>query len=106
MTRNNDTHDWWNEMNEDLQIPEPRRQASPKRSPLRPKRVQAELGADAAEQADREASFDFSYHAKLHERGWLINSLSNFYQAHWFDDILRLLKGGKEALGVPVCHTS
>ncbi len=42
-------------------------------------------------------SFDFSYHAKLHEQVWIVDSLGGFYEEHWFDDVLRLIKGGKEA---------
>jgi RIO kinase 1 len=42
-------------------------------------------------------SLDFSYNASRHEREWIINSLGGFYDQQWFDDVLRLLKGGKEA---------
>ena len=40
---------------------------------------------------------NFSYNASCHEREWIINSLGSFYDQQWFDDVLRLLKGGKEA---------
>jgi RIO kinase 1 len=50
-----------------------------------------ELTGDAGE------SLDFSYNASRHEREWILNSLGGFYDQQWFDDILRLLKGGKEA---------
>ncbi len=39
----------------------------------------------------------FTYKASRYEKGWLIDSLSSFYELHWFHDILRLVKGGKEA---------
>ncbi len=42
-------------------------------------------------------SFDFSYNASRHEHVWIRASLGNFYEEHWFDDVLRLVKGGKEA---------
>ncbi len=41
--------------------------------------------------------FDFSYSASRHERIWISDSLGSFYEEHWFDDVLRLVKGGKEA---------
>ncbi len=42
-------------------------------------------------------AFDFSYSASRHERVWITDSLGSFYEEHWFDDVLRLIKGGKEA---------
>ncbi len=42
-------------------------------------------------------AFDFSYSASRHERIWITDSLGSFYEEHWFDDVLRLVKGGKEA---------
>ena len=41
--------------------------------------------------------FDFSYQASRYERPWLTGSLGGFFEAHWFDDVLRMIKGGKEA---------
>ena len=48
-------------------------------------------------QDDSLQSFDFTYHASLHEQGWLLASLGPFYEQHWISDILRMVKGGKEA---------
>jgi len=48
-------------------------------------------------QGDTQDSFDFSYHASRHERLWINDALGSFYEDHWIDDVLRLLKGGKEA---------
>ena len=48
-------------------------------------------------QDDSIQSFEFSYHASLHEQGWLMASLGAFYEEHWISDILHLVKGGKEA---------
>ena len=44
-----------------------------------------------------ENNFSFSYKASRHEYQWIIDSLGEFYQQKWFDDLLRLVKGGKEA---------
>jgi RIO kinase 1 len=60
---------------------------------------------EITKQAESRASFDFSYQASRHERGWLVNSLGNFYEGHWIDDVLRLVKGGKEA-SVYLCTAS
>ena len=53
--------------------------------------------AMVAELNDQQEHFDFSYHASRHERVWITQSLGDFFEQHWFDDILRLIKGGKEA---------
>ena len=48
-------------------------------------------------QDDSRRSFEFSYHASRHEQGWLLTSLGAFYERGWIADILRMVKGGKEA---------
>jgi len=35
--------------------------------------------------------------ASRHERGWIVDSLGGFYEHRWLDDVIRLVKGGKEA---------
>jgi RIO kinase 1 len=40
---------------------------------------------------------DFTYQPSLTEREWLIDSLGGFFDQKWFDDILNIIKGGKEA---------
>ncbi|MBN2047411.1 MAG: hypothetical protein JW750_06180 [Anaerolineaceae bacterium] len=44
-----------------------------------------------------EEGFEFTYQPSRHEEQWLFSSLAEFYVDHWFDDILRIVKGGKEA---------
>jgi RIO kinase 1 len=46
---------------------------------------------------DREVDFPYSYTPSRFEGRWLIDSLGGFYEEHWFDDVLRMIKGGKEA---------
>jgi RIO kinase 1 len=73
-----------------------RRQKQPDRK--KKDRSASRLAAeDLASQADDAGSFDFSYHAARHERWWLIDSLGGFYEGQWLSDVLRLVKGGKEA---------
>ena len=52
---------------------------------------------DMPEFSDRTSAFSFTYKASRYEHGWLINSLGDFYEQHWLDDVLRMIKGGKEA---------
>ena len=52
-----------------------------------------------------DSGYQFSYAASRHEAAWLLDSLSDFYDQKWFDDILRAVKGGKEA-SVYLCRTS
>jgi len=61
-----------------------------------PKRSAGEVMTEIAGSDGRE-SFAFTYNASRHEREWIDNSLGNFYDEHWLDDVVRLLKGGKEA---------
>lgn len=39
----------------------------------------------------------FTYKASRYEQGWLVESLSSFHELNWFTDMIRLIKGGKEA---------
>jgi RIO kinase 1 len=48
-------------------------------------------------QDDSSRSFNFTYKAARFEEGWLLDSLGDFYEHRWITDVLRRLKGGKEA---------
>lgn len=79
-------------------IPDRERHSNQKVRPASPPhRRPPQPGPELAAQEDREDNFDFTYHASRHERVWIIDSLSGFYEGQWLDDILRLIKGGKEA---------
>jgi len=56
-----------------------------------------EITAQLAGLSESLVEFNFSYTASRHERGWIIDSLGDFFEQKWLDDILRLVKGGKEA---------
>ena len=64
-----------------------------------------EVAALVAAQKETPDEFEFSYHASCHEREWITNSLGEFYEHKWLDDVLRLIKGGKEA-NLPVYRRS
>jgi RIO kinase 1 len=58
----------------------------------------------AREQDDSSASFKFTYRAARFEEWWLLESLGKFYEHKWITDVLRRLKGGKEA-SVYLCRS-
>ena len=69
-----------------------------KRKPDRkPKRHPADVEREMSAQSDGRSDFNFTYHASRYERPWIVSSLGDFYENRWIDDVLRLLKGGKEA---------
>ncbi len=43
------------------------------------------------------STFQFTYHAARFESWWLLESLNDFYEHQWVADVLRRVKGGKEA---------
>jgi len=53
--------------------------------------------ASLIEQRDETRDYNFTYKASRHERSWILNSLGVFHDLQWFSDVLRLVKGGKEA---------
>ncbi len=66
----------------------------------------SELIATVAEADDSlETGFSTSYQPSKHERGWLYEALSPFYLQGELTDVLRMVKGGKEAC-VYECATS
>lgn len=48
-------------------------------------------------QDDSRASFQFTYQAARFEEAWLLDSLGAFYEHLWISDVLRKVRGGKEA---------
>jgi RIO kinase 1 len=65
-----------------------------KKKPARPAQIPTPA-EPAPELAPEE--FVFSYHASRHERAWIMDSLTPFYDQQWIADVTRLVKGGKEA---------
>jgi RIO kinase 1 len=55
-------------------------------------------------QDDSSRSFNFTYSAARFEEWWLLESLGDFYEHQWITDVLRSLKGGKEA-SVYLCRS-
>jgi RIO kinase 1 len=58
----------------------------------------AEVSATLAESSENtEDGFNPSFHASRHEREWILTYLGPFYNDHIITDVLRQVKGGKEA---------
>ncbi len=55
-------------------------------------------------QDDSRTNFKFTYKAARFESWWLLESLGEFYEHKWITDVLRRLKGGKEA-SVYLCRS-
>lgn len=62
-----------------------------------PKKDLAELYAELADSDEDQAAFIKTYQPSRHERQWILDSLGGFYRQRWITDVLRLVKGGKEA---------
>lgn len=59
-------------------------------------RKPASIITDAQVSSD-ESGYAFTYHASRHERQWLMTSIDQFHQEDWIEDILKMVRGGKEA---------
>ncbi len=55
------------------------------------------LETELISQHDDLREYNFTYKASRHESWWLLDSLGSFFDEQWFDDVLRIIKGGKEA---------
>ncbi len=58
---------------------------------------------ETIELVEQENDLNFSYNASKHEKEWLIGSLEDFYRQQWFDDVIRLIKGGGKEASVYQC---
>ncbi|HUH96550.1 MAG TPA: RIO1 family regulatory kinase/ATPase [Anaerolineales bacterium] len=71
-----------------------RRNKYPARHPQKP---DAQTRALIRTQDDTGQNFKFTYQAARFEESWLLESLGAFYEHRWISDVLRRVKGGKEA---------
>lgn len=71
---------------------EDERSVRTKRQRTKPARVELVQVPD-----EIETGFSPTYHAKKHERQWILTYLGEFYTDHMISDVLHLVKGGKEA---------
>jgi RIO kinase 1 len=72
-----------------------RRKSEPRHVPKKPNsQIIAELADDTV---GLEGGFNTTYQPSRYEEGWLLTSLRNFYDRGLINDVLSLVKGGKEA---------
>jgi RIO kinase 1 len=77
----------------------------PQRLPERHFKVVRERNAGFLNgQDDSRRNFKFTYSAARFEEWWLLESLGEFYEHKWITDVLRRVKGGKEA-SVYLCRS-
>ncbi len=78
-------------------MPQPPRQKPLKHSPHHVRRKQDHHLRE--ELADKVATLEFTYNVQRdsHERSWLVDSLAGMIHMGWLTDVLRQVKGGKEA---------
>lgn len=84
-----------NDLSEGLYI-DPRSSRVLIRGRLRKKLEKEEQSFIEAQDSSR-TTFQFTYQAARFESWWLLESLNEFYKDHWITDVLRRVKGGKEA---------
>jgi RIO kinase 1 len=65
--------------------------------PRKPKKLSAQTDEFVGQQDDTRGRFKFTYQAARFEEGWLLDSLGGLYEHQWISDVLRRVKGGKEA---------
>ena len=62
-----------------------------------PKKAPEALWEELAAADEDSGDFIKTYNASRHERVWIADALTHFYHQQWITDILRQVKGGKEA---------
>lgn len=70
----------------------------PRGASIKRRRERAEAAQLLVESSDNaEGGFNPTFHASRHEREWILTYLGPFYDDHLITDVLRQVKGGKEA---------
>lgn len=69
----------------------------PNKSKSKPENDAKSAIAEVIFPEERQEDFNYTYKASRHEHGWLLSSLANFYDGRWINDVLMLVRGGKEA---------
>lgn len=89
----NQLSDYFDELNDDADTESPRKRVTQKRESKK-RELEAKLFIRAQEIAKE---FQFTYKAARFEEAWLLDSLTEIYEHQWISDVLRKVKGGKEA---------
>jgi len=89
----NQLSEYFDELDDALEYDSPSKRVSQKRESK--KREQEARLFIRAQEIARE--FQFTYKAARFEEAWLLDSLIEIYEHQWISDVLRKVKGGKEA---------
>jgi RIO kinase 1 len=93
--RGYDKGDLWRLLDSDEEEPIPLHRQP--REPQKPRHLHVESLTEVPQPDVELSDLKITYRPSRHESGWIIESLGDFYQNEWISDILRLVKGGKEA---------
>ena len=94
----NDYIDKLDELDDEDQLQAVLNTGRKQKAPLRnPKKMPDSDQRFLSKQDDSRNSFKYTYKAARFEEWWLLESLGEFYEHKWISDVLRRLKGGKEA---------
>lgn len=103
---NRNAAEFWDELALETQEIENRRSNLPsKKHTKKPRSREDQALAQLAQADGGRGTFEFTYHAARLEKIWISESLGDFFEHRWIDDVLRLVKGGKEAT-VYLCRAS
>ncbi|MBC7878492.1 MAG: hypothetical protein H7Y59_15080 [Anaerolineales bacterium] len=91
--------DFFNELDDNEQTnnfiqSDKRRERFPPRNPKKVPEADLQF---LSKQDDSRSNFKFTYKAARFEEWWLLDSLGDFYEHKWIVDVLKRVKGGKEA---------
>jgi RIO kinase 1 len=95
----NSAYEYFNELDETEQIDSviDKSQRKKKYPPKNPKMMSQPDLKFLHGQDDSASGFKFTYKAARFEEWWLLDSLGDFYEHKWISDVLKRVKGGKEA---------
>lgn len=95
----NSAYEYFNELDETEQIDSAIDKSLRKRNfpPKNPKKLTQPDHNFLRSQDDSASGFKFTYKAARFEEWWLLDSLGDFYEHKWISDVLKRVKGGKEA---------
>ena len=96
----------FDELDDDDRLNSKTKNGRKQKYPLRnPKKESASDSAFKSQQDDSASTYKFTYKAARFEEWWLLDSIGPFYEHKLISDVLRRLKGGKEA-SVYLCQAS
>jgi RIO kinase 1 len=87
----------WIALSESLNARSIKGQSRGQKQNVQSKLKQAPVSNQPVEKQSEEDQVTFTYKASRYEAGWLEQSLGEFYEEQWIQDVLRMVKGGKEA---------